>query len=186
LKRSLLGLALVIVLSAGAIGYHLFTTAATTSFSVKPQQSTTDVLGSETSLHSWQTDQFTTQIPTWLHVASSTDDRSDPLSGTYILSGGREKNGQIAISIAALGNNTLSETPAVRLRTNRPTEYTPINLAAAPDGAVTFSHSGNYETSVFWQHQGHYISVVASGSSDVQADVQTALDAILTNWQWQA
>jgi hypothetical protein len=185
MKRWIAGSVLLLVLVSGAIGYHWFTTAASTSVSVKPVQPVGDVLASETSLHTWQTDQFTTQIPTWLHLASSTDNRSDPASGTYVLSGGRDKNAQITISMAALGNNSLNETPAVHIRSTQPAEYTRITLAAAPEGAQAFSHTGSYETSVFWQYQGHYVSTVASGSSDIQADVQTALEAILTNWQWQ-
>lgn len=185
MKRWIVGSVGLLLLISGTIGYHWFTTAASTSVSVKPIQPAGDVLASETSLHSWQTDQFTTQIPTWLHLTSSTDSRNDPASGTYVLSGGRDMNAQITITMAALGNNTLDESPAVHVRASQPTEYTRITLAAAPEGAQSFSHTGSYETSVFWQHQGHYIATVASGSSDIQADVQTALEAILTNWQWQ-
>jgi hypothetical protein len=184
MKRYILSAAALLLLGAGMFGYRWIYSEAKTSVVVKPVQPVNDVLGSETSLKSWQTGQFTTQMPSWLRQTSASDSAHDSLAGSYVVSGGRNKDAQLAVTIASLGNNALSEIPAVSFRNNRPEEYKPAAMPAAPDGALTFYRIGSYERSVFWQYRGHYIAVVASGSSSEQADIQTALDSVLSNWQW--
>jgi hypothetical protein len=184
MKRYVLAMAGLLLLGAGVYGYHWIHSEASSSVSVRPLQPVSDVLGSETSLKPWQTASFTTQLPTWLRQVSATDSPSDPAAHSYVVNGGRDKDAQIAVTIASLGNNSLNEIPAVRVRANHADEYQPTAIAAAPDGAVAYQHVGSFETAVFWQYQGRYIAVVASGSTSQQSDIQTALASVLTDWQW--
>lgn len=186
MKRYAIVVSLTLLLLAGLYGYHWVNSEATASVAVQPSRPVSDVLGSATSLVEWQTDLFTTRIPDWLRQTSATESASDSATGSYVVSGGRDKDAQIAVTIARLGNNTLSEVPAVHFRNLRPQEYRPGEMVAAPAGALAYYHIGSYERSVFWQYRGQFVAVVASGSNSERPDTQVALESLLNNWQWSA
>ena len=145
-----------------------------------------NVLGSGTSLTPWQTAYFTTQIPSFLRVRNSVENPTRPQLGQYLLANIiTSKTDQVAITVGMLGNSTLAEQSSVRLRRAQTTTYQPASRSYVPAGAFVFSRTDSYETAIIWQHDARYVAVVVSGTVDRQPDLEQSLAAIVTNWQWQ-
>lgn len=148
-------------------------------------KSDTSVLGNEVKLLSWRTRYFSTRYPSTLRTINSNEVARGNILGQYLLGSiSLEQTDQLAVTIGKMGGLTLDEIPAVKLRAQQTDSYYPSNLSYAPRGSVVYSSSNSYETAVFWQYDADkYAAIVVSGSSVRQAELETVLESILTNWQ---
>lgn len=79
----------------------------------------------------------------------------------------------------------LEELPAIKLRRVQTETYREITRSFTPSGGLVFGKSDGFETGVFWSHGDDYAAVVVSGSSARQAELEDALENVVTNWQWR-
>ncbi|MBC7582083.1 hypothetical protein H7097_04445 [Aeromicrobium sp.] len=182
MKKLFVVLPLVILTGVGFGLYSWWHSPATSSIDSGTQE-VSNVLGSETSLKSWQTSYFVTSMPSSLRIKTSNDALE---SGNYLLTSKTPRiSDQIGVTVAKLGNNSLNELPAVKLRLNQPNIYAAVANTYAPAASYSFVNEATYETSVFWQEDGYYAAVVASGTSARRAELNVATRAIVSNWSWR-
>lgn len=147
---------------------------------------TQDILGSETTLTSWSTASFATRYPANLRLITSNEVAHGNTSGQYVLgSVSLRQTDQLAITVGPLQYMALSDLPAVKLRQQRVGAYQPTERSFVPEGGLVFSGTGEYETAVFWRQNDRYAAVVVSGSSVRKAELEQALQTVVTNWQWR-
>lgn len=152
-------------------------------FSVKTSE--TNVLGNETTLVTWQTNFFVTQIPSTFRILNSSEIKQGNVEGQYLLSSRSLNNtDQGGVTIGTLNGYSLHELPAVRLREEQPDMYVSSTVSFAPEGSIVFSSKKDYETAVFWQSGDTYAAVVFSGISTHKADLDQALEAVITHWKF--
>jgi hypothetical protein len=184
MKRWLMLVSLVLVLGLAAWGYHWWNSSSSTSVVYTPETNR-DVLGTQTTLRSWHTAYFATSYPSNLRVRTTNENSAATIIGSYMLSSvaAREQD-QIGITIANMGNTTLTQESAVKFRLQHPERYTSVSRNYAPSGAYVFNDESGYETGVFWQTGDRFAAVVVSGSSARRAELESDLEAIVSNWQW--
>lgn len=184
MKKYILSLAALSLIVTGVVAYRWFNVAATTTSSVQVETTTTDVLSSETALKDWQTPYFLTKQPASLSVRSSSENPKGPVYGSYLLGGtSTMQSVQLAVTVAALGRNTLAEISGVKVRSTQPTIYAPDQRSYVPTDALVFSRQDAYETAVFWSAGTKYVSVVVSGPVQHKAELEQALQVVVSNWQ---
>lgn len=186
--RRWIGLSLlVLALVGGGWAYRWWHAPAERVNVSSAAQTQTGVLGSESKLLPWQTAYFTTRYPEDLRVITTNEVAHGITTGQYLLgSVSLKQTDQLAVTVGELGNMTLAELPAVKLRNLQTATYQSATRTFTPDGAVVFRKlTGGYETSVFWQNDGQYAAVVVSGLSTRQAELEQQLEAIVSNWQWR-
>jgi len=150
------------------------------------KNATEEVLGTEVALTNWSTQYFTTRYPTDLRIITSNEVTHGLTSGQYLLgSTSPTHTDQLGVTVGNLDALTFEELPAIKLRLQKSDVYQPVKLSFAPQGAVAFTAQDAYEMSVFWHQDTRYAAVVVSGSSARQAQLQQALEAAVTNWQWK-
>lgn len=174
---------LLLVTGIGLGAYSWWHSPSTSSGADRTVSEVRNVLGTETALKPLQTKYFSTSIPASLKSKTSTETQT---YANYLLTSSTVRiSDQIGISVAALGNNSLDELPAVKLRLSQPTTYLPVQASYLPDGAYAFTDEAGYETSVFWKHDGMYAAVVSSGTSARRAELDQALQVIVSSWNWR-
>lgn len=150
------------------------------------EQTGKSVLGSEVTLVAWQTRNFTTSYPDNLRVITSNEVAHGNTSGQYLLgTASLKQTDQLAVTVGSLQGTMLNDLPAIRLRQQHTDTYQPTHQSFLPDDSIAFSSTDDYEVAVFWQNEGRYAAVVASGSIVRQAELDQALEAIITHWQWR-
>ncbi len=188
-----LGVSLSVVTAAAVLYYwsqqpvegKVFTTISQPTASVQPDRDESMKLApsEQTMPKAWQTKYFSSLRPAGLDVRSSQEDASGAAS--YVLYGGAVgQASQLAVSLYQLAG-PLSEVAAIKLRQSQPETYKPLNLAYAQDSAIAFEREDDYELSLFWQHEGRYASVVASGSSQQRMELNQLMKTVVTNWRWR-
>lgn len=178
----------VLILGGGVWAYRWWHGPAESVVVSSTAQTQTGVLGSESKLLPWQTAYFATRYPEDLRVITTNEVAHGITTGQYLLgSVSLKQTDQLAVTIGGLGTMTLAELPAIKLRNLQAATYEPATRTFAPDGAVVFHKldGGGYETSVFWQNDGQYVSVVVSGLPARQAELEQQLEAVVSNWQWR-
>lgn len=184
-KRLLIVLPLLALAASGTWVYNWWNKPSFASGLEQTTQGQNDVLGSQTTLQKWRTDYFTTLIPTNLQLKTSDQDTSKSIEGSYLLGNTEpQMDEQVGITIGRVGNGTLQETPAVKLRLNNPEVYAPTSVNYAPADSLVFTKVGSFEQSVFWQHGNRYAAVVVSGTSIDQTGMDQIAANIISNWQW--
>jgi hypothetical protein len=147
---------------------------------------TRDVLGSESTLATWNTQYFTTRYPNDLRVITSNEVAHGPILGQYLLgSTVMNRTDQLAVTVGTLEGSTFDELPAVKLRHQRTDVYQPVRLSFVPLNGVAFRAVDGYELSIFWPQGTRYAAVVVSGSSAREAELEQALEAVVMDWQWR-
>lgn len=186
MKRIIAACCGVAVLLGGIWLYVWWHGPAETKQFTAGDQTTQGVLGSETTLLPWRTAYFTTQYPSSLRIITSNEVAHGITTGQYVLgSVSLKQTDQLAVTVGALKDMTLSELPAVEMRRQHPEIYQPTDQPFIPEGGVAFSSKQDYEVAVFWQSGDRYAAVVASGSSARKAELDQALQAVAANWQWR-
>lgn len=186
MKRLILICAGGLLLIAGVWAFWWWQSPAETRDFTSDEQTSQAVLGSEVNLVSWQTKHFTTRYPDNLRVITSNELAHGNTSGQYLLGAvSLKQTDQLAITVGTLEGSTLRELPAVRLRQQHTETYQPADRSFLPDGGLVFSSTKEYETAMFWRHGSSYAAVVVSGSAVRQAELEEALQAVVTNWQWR-
>ena len=176
-KRKITGVVLLVLfLSGGVWAYSWWHRSAETTVG-QTGQSQTDVLGSQVSLRNWHTTFFETRYPQSLRVLQQNEIAQGMTTGQYVLSA-------VAATVGTIGNLQLADLPSVKFRQGS-ADYERVDRSFAPAGAVVFHKNSSYETAVFWQQGTQFAEVVVSGSSARQAELEEALQAIVTNWQWR-
>lgn len=149
-------------------------------------QSQYKVLGSDTTLLSWQTKYFTARYPSNLRVIVSNEVAHGTTSGQYLLgSSSMKETDQLAVTVGELRHTRLSELPAIKLRQQNASAYELEERSYVPAGSFVFGAQEEYETAVFWENDGRYAAVVVSGSSMRKAELEQALQAVVTEWSWR-
>ncbi len=138
----------------------------------------------------WDTSYFMSKIPSSLRIQTSREDDSLPMMASYVLTPTAIRQpSQISVSVGTLNNTILSEVSAVKLRLSQASVYSrkAEGVMYAPADALVFSRADSYETAIFWEHQGRYVAVVASGTATDQQrlDTDKSLAVIVKNWQWK-
>jgi hypothetical protein len=184
-KRSIFLVVLLLALvGAAAWGYMWWNAPATTSVTVAEQR--TGVLGSQDKLLDWQTALFSTRYPASFRVLTSNETAHGSTIGQYLLSTVSPNNSdQLGVTVGKLGTMKLQELSSVKMRTLYSDEYTLTDRSFAPEGSVVFTKSNPYETGVFWSDGEMYVEAVVSGSAAHRADLESALESVVTNWQWR-
>ncbi len=188
-RKVRIGLGVSLLFAAGVIGLYawgqqpvegrLVATTSRPDLSSSGQAAQSNAVAAD---ESWQTKHFSTIRPAGFDVRSSREDASGMAS--YLLYGGTGQAKQLAVSLNQLAG-PLNEVSAVKLRQTQPEMYKPVDLAYAPDGALAFTREADYELSLFWQREGRYVSVVASGSGQQRAELANAMETVVRHWQWQ-
>lgn len=186
MKKRIVLLAVALTVISGYGIYSWWHSDSSTNTVVYGAQPAGAVLGSSTSLVAWQTPYFATKIPTNIRHKSTTETPNNPIKASYLLTSTDPRNiDQLAVTIGSLNNYSINEISAVGLRLSQPSNYTVATRSYAPPGALVFTSTGNYETSIFWQHNDLYTAVVVSGSAADQANLEQQLTDVVSNWQWQ-
>lgn len=152
--------------------------------SVTPEPS--NVLGSQIQLVPFETDYFSTSVPSFLQRKTTNESTSAPISGQYLFKHAQINiTDQLAITTGPLVNSTLAELSGVKVRQSEPERYKQTPRSNMPTGAIVFERQDQYETAVFWQENGRYASVVVGGGGDRRAQLDEIVSSVLSNWQWQ-
>ncbi len=186
MKKWLVGFSAVIVLGFGAWIYLWWNQSATTTIVTTDTQDSRGVLGSQEKLYNWKTEFFTTRVPTSLRVITSNEVAHGLTTGQYLLGAtSLSRDDQLAVTVGNLDAMRLDELPAVKLRSLQANAYRVATRSFMPTGGIAFSKIDTYETAIYWAHDTNYAAVVVSGSSAHKADLESALEAAVTNWQWR-
>lgn len=187
MKRTVTISAVVLVLLGGGIWlYTWWNGPAETREFTAGDQTTQGVLGSETTLVPWRAKSFTTQYPNNLRVITSNEVAQGMTTGQYLLGAvSLKETDQLAVTVGTISNMTVEDLPSVKLRRLQTDSYEPTTRSFAPDGAVVFQSKETYETALFWRQGTRYAEVVVSGSSARSAELEQALQTVVTNWQWR-
>lgn len=184
MKRLLVGATGLIILGSFVwLLYWWQSPAETTDYS-SAGQTEAGVLGSEVELVSWRTKYFATSYPATLRVVTSNELTHGSTFGQYVLgSVSPKQTNQLAITVGPLQGTTLRELPAVMMRQQQTELYRPTSRTYVPIGGLAFTSTQDYETAVFWQEGNRYVAVVVSGSAMWQAELEDALQTVITYWQ---
>lgn len=182
-RRVPLLIAAVVVVAVG-VWFYAWATGPATSTSTTTSASE-NVFGSQIQLVPYDSQYFSTQVPSTLVLKSSNENSAAPILGQYLFKhSSTALADQLGITVGVM-QGALDEVPAVKLRLQQPDIYSQTAVPAAPAGAIAFSKQGTYETSVFWAVDGRYAGVAVSGSVLRQADLGEILNSVISNWQWQ-
>lgn len=185
MSRRWLALPAVLLMVAGGSLYSWWQSPSSTTQVHSPQPAS-EVLGSQTSLQSWQTAYFSTRYPTSLRILTTTENTSRTIIGNYLLtSANPQYNDQAGVTVGTLGDGTFAEISAIKYRGQHPELFEVSSRAYAPSGAVVFNGLQAYETDIIWQHDSRYAIVAVTGSSARHAELEQTAAAIVSNWQWQ-
>lgn len=176
---------IVILVLGGLWAYNWWQSPAETTVVNVADQTERGVLGSESKLIPWRTTLFATRYPANLRVITSNEVSQGITDGQYLFaSTSLKRDDQLAVTVGKLSASSIEELSAVKFRRSKADIYQQATRTYAPAGAVVFSNSSSYETAIYWAEDGNYAAVVVSGSSANQADLETALQAVVANWQW--
>lgn len=184
MKRLAVFICIVCLTLVGLWGYAWWHSPAETKNS-SAFQTEKEVLGSDRTLTSWNAQSFTTRYPGDLRIITSNEIAHGITTGQYLLgSTTPNKTDQLAVTVGQMSNASLTELPAVKLRQQRSEVYQSLMLPFTPSGGEAFSTYEGYEIALFWKNGPNYAAVVVSGSSAREAELQEALEAVVTNWVW--
>lgn len=187
MKRWLAIGALVFIASVGLWTYHWWHSPAESLVVSGSSQTQGGVLGSESTLQTWQTEYFTTRYPTMLRVIMSNEIPQGRTDGQYLLGSSSFKfNDQLAVTVGNLSDLQLNELPALKLREQQTALYQQTARAYTPPHGFVFQKIDTYETAVFWQHGNQYAAVVVSGSAARRGELEQTLESVIVNWQWRS
>lgn len=165
--------------------YHWWHSPAESVTITSADQVNQGVLGSESTLADWQTEYFTTRYPGNLRIISTNEVAHGITLGQYLLGAvSLNQSDQLAVTVGKL-QTPLSQLSSVVLREQQSDVYARTDKTYAPAGAYVFTKENPYETSIFWQHGNEYAAVVSSGSPVRRAELEQALQSVVTNWQWR-
>lgn len=185
MKRVVLVAAGAMLIIAGAWGYIWWHGPAETKEFTVNHQTTKDVLGSELTLISWHPQYFSTRYPSTLRILTSNEVAHGATLGQYVLSSvSLKQTDQLAVTVGVLDDMTLDDIPSVKFREQHADIYQQTDRSFIPAGGIVFSAKEGYETAAFWRHGNRYAAVVVSGSPLRKAELEEALEAVVTNWQW--
>jgi hypothetical protein len=120
-----------------------------------------------------------------MQLKTSNENPHNPIRAGYLFTGTvHSPADQVAITVGTMGLNRLLEIPGVKQRLNDTATYQPTEVTNAPEGAMSFKRTSDYETAVFWQEGNLYVALVVSGSPLRQAELDQTLQSVLTNWSW--
>lgn len=178
----LTALVVVIIIGGFALAYWASRPVSTESSSTI-QKDRTDVLGATNSVATFNSPYFSTQIPENMLLKTSNENSKGPIYANYLFTNVKTSlSDQIAITVGAMGLNSLTETSGVKQRLNEPETYQKVTIENAPQGAVSFKKTEGYETAVFWKQGAKYFAVVVSGPPQRVAELDQMLQTVLTNW----
>lgn len=186
MKRGLPLLAVSIVVVVVGIGIvHWANRPSSTQHSNVGNTTDSGVLASNSDLAPFASTYFSTQLPADMQLKTSNDNPRGAIRATYLFTNTKASpSDQVAITIGTMGLARLSEVAGVKQRLNDPAVYQVVSVSNTPQGAISFKRNDVYETAVFWQQDNLYVAVVVSGSSVHHADLDQAVQTILTNWSW--
>lgn len=177
-------LAVVLVLLGGWLYRWWHSPAESIVVSTGAQSS--KVLSSENVLVPWETSQFTSRYPSNLRIITSNEVAQGITVGQYLLgSTDLRVSDQLAVTVGKLEDLNLAELPAVKFRATHPESYEQTTLSFTPPGGLAYSSVGAYEVAIFWQEDGRFAAVVASGSSVRQAELEQQLESVIKEWRWR-
>ncbi|QQS20050.1 hypothetical protein IPL85_01160 [Candidatus Saccharibacteria bacterium] len=186
MKKWLIGIAAAIVLGIGTGGFIWWNQSAVTTVVTTDQEESRAVLGSQEKLFTWKTEHFITRAPSSLRVVSSNEVAQGMTTGQYLLGSTLlRRDDQLGVTVGTLGTMQLEELSAIKLRRLQSDVYAVSTRPFAPASALVFTKADTYETAVYWAQGSNYAAVVVSGSSVHKADLESTLEAVVTNWQWK-
>ena len=186
MKKVFVTLALIAPVALGLWFYHWWTQEAATSKVSIVRQADRGVLGSDTTIVSWSTPFFTTGYPDTFRLREANEVAHANMVGQYMFSSvSADKTDQIGVTAGHITEGALSDLTAVQFRVLHPEVYQVDSRAYAPLGSIVYSRADGSETAIFMQDGKNYAAVVVSGSVTRQQILEEALQAIVTNWQWQ-
>lgn len=134
----------------------------------------------------WQTKHFTSRLPVGMRLIHLNEASTvAPVIASYNLASQiKTQSDQVSVSIGR-PEGSVNELAAVKLRASQPVTYEPYRPEGLPASARAFKRADMTEFSVFWQAEGRYAAVVASGSAVRRLEVERALQTIIAEWQWR-
>lgn len=186
MRRRWLLLAVVVVFVGGLAGLYAWMQSPVTNHGVSVVPEPSNVLGSQIQLVPFDTDYFSTSIPSFLQRKTATESDSAPVSGQYLFKHVQINIGdQLGITTGLLNGSSLPEVSGVKVRQSEPERYEQVARTNMPDGAIVFERKDQYETAIFWQENGRYASVVVSGGGERRAQLEEIVSSVINNWQWR-
>lgn len=186
MKKILIASVLIIPLALGGWFYHWWNQATSTNKVSIVRQADEDVLGADTTITSWSTPFFTTGYPDTFRLRTTNEVAHANMVGRYMFSSvSADKTDQIGVTVGHIVDGALTDLSAIQLRMLHPDIYETTNPGYAPPGSIVFNRRDGTETAVFMQDGDTYAAIVVSGSVTRQQILEEALQALVTNWQWQ-
>ncbi|MBL8122071.1 hypothetical protein JNM87_04965 [Candidatus Saccharibacteria bacterium] len=186
MKKAALVVVVLAVLCTGGWLYWWWHGPAYGTVTQSNNSDETAVLGSDEVLISWQGPFFTTRYPSTLRLLTSNEIAQGNMQAQYLLSAVTPTHqDQVAVTVGRLGVLRLDELPAVKLRRMQSDVYSESSRSFAPDESIVFTKTKDFETGIYWADGDRYAEVVASGSSTRRAELENALEVVMTSWQWQ-
>ncbi len=185
-RRLIVASFIILVAIVGFNVIHWASSPSSTKQSSLGGKQDSGVLGSTSDLTPFTSPYFTTQIPSTMRLKTSNESSSNPVRAGYLFTSTVSSPAdQIAITVGTMGLNRLSEISGVKQRLNNPSTYETTEVPNAPEGAMSFKRTSDYETAVFWQEDDLYVALVVSGSPLRQAELDQTVQSVLTNWSWR-
>ncbi len=190
MKKRWVALTIIFIIGLGVFGVMQWASKpASTQRSSVGGPSDAGVLGSSSELKPFSSPYFNTQVPADMILKTSSENPRAAIRASYLFTNSKMSPGdQAAITVGTMGLNRLTEIPGVKQRLNDSAKYEAITIPNAPEGAMSFkkvNSTEGYETAVFWQENDLSVSLVVSGSTLRQSELDQTLQSILTNWSWR-
>lgn len=129
---------------------------------------------------------FSAEIPSQITVRTHNKTPQGIRLEQLLAVGSKSQPGeQLAITVGTLPSDGIRSVSDVQYRMRNENLYRQVQFETLPEQSLAFLGTGSSEISVFWPFKGKYASVVISGVSTQNEELETIILGTLSSWQWK-